>query len=476
MSYLIKLGSFSKLENSTAQPVTTGWAEYSVVLKDGADYSRPVLTLSADFTTIVPYNYAVFWNRYYFITDKTMIRTGLCQLTLKIDVLATYKTAIGTANLYVLRSASASDGNIRDTYYPIKANNTKYHGVQLPRPVGGVETSIPQGYDSGVVVLNVSGTGTAGASTLIQMLPSAFADLVEALYTNINGFQLTDVISKVVQAFGGNPQTLINSAVWFPFPFDVYDVRQVQIGSWLAVDSNKDPILGGTITDPALLLPDVTFTIPKHPLAATRGAYLNLSPYTMYTLGMPGGGVVNLDNTKLQGETGITIYRTMDAFTGQLFIKVVANSSQQILAYMNGQIGIPITLRGSNNADRLISGAVATIGGVAGAIVSGGAAAITGAVASGIGTALEAVGGTPTTSNMGAGFASISLERVFLDTVCYDIADQDNTHNGRPLCQVRTLNSLSGYIRVSEGDVAIAAPLPEQQEVKRFLESGFFYE
>lgn len=472
MAYTVKLGTFSKLENSTAQPTTTGWAEYSVTLKGGADLFNPTLTLSEDSQNLIGKNYAVMMSRYYFITGITALRNDLCEVELKLDSMATFKTQIGAASLYVLRSASAFNGNIRDTYYPIKANSTKTHGVQLPRIVQDHETSIPGDYSSGVIVLNVAGTGTSGGSTLIEMLPSDFANLITQLYTDINGFQITDIISKVVQTFGGNPQSLINSAMWFPFAFDPDGgTDYIKIGSW-----TSSSIIGGVITDPAISLPDVTFTLPKHPLAATRGGYLNLSPYTQYELGLPGCGVVSLDTGKLQNETGITIRRYMDAFSGQLFVKVTADSSNQMIAYMNGQIGIPISLRGANNANSLIGGALATAGALVGAAITGGASTMIGAVSAGVGTALEAVGGTPVSSSMGAGFAGITDERIWLDTICYDITDADNTHNGRPLCEVRTINTLSGYIKVSEGDVALPAPLPIQQEVKAFLEGGFFYE
>ena len=166
----------------------------------------------------------------------------------------------------------------------------------------------------------------------------------------------------------------------------------------------------------------------------------------------------------------------MDAFSGQLFVKVIADTSSQMLAYLNGQIGIPISLRGSNNANSLVAGAAATVTGIIGAVASGGASAIAGAAASGISTALEAVGGTPTSSSMGCGFAGITDEKIWFDTVCMDVTDADNTHNGSPLCQVRTISTLSGYVKVSEGDVAIPGPYPEAMEVKRLLEAGFFYE
>lgn len=480
MAYTLKLGTFAKLENSTAQPTTTGWAEYDVTLKGGADLFNPTVTLSEDSQNLIGKNYATMMSKYYFVTGVTAIRNDLCEVELKLDSLATFKSTIGAASLYVLRSASAANGNIRDTYYPIKANSTRTHGVQLPKPVGGHETSIPGDYSSGVIVVNVAGTQTAGASTLWQMLPTDFANMVSALYTEINGFQFSDMISKVVQAFGGNPQQLINSAMWFPFPFDVVDVRQVTIGSWDAVvdptDPNSAAITGGLITDPVLGLPDVTFTLPKHPLAATRGEYLNLSPYTQYELGFPGCGVCSLDTGKLQSESGITIKRYMDAFSGQLFIKVIADTSTQMIAYMNGQVGIPISLRGANNANSLVGNAISTIGGILGAALGEAPVAMLGAAASGIAPALDALGGTPVSSSMGAGFAGITDERIWLDTICYDVTDADNTHNGRPLCEVRTISTLSGYIRVSEGDVAIPAPLPIQQEVKAFLEGGFFYE
>ena len=475
MAYKIKLGTFSKLQNSTAQPSIENWAEYDVTLKEGADISNPTITLSIGWTAAKNYNYAYFMNRYYYIVGKNLIRENLCVFDLKIDVLATWKTQIGNSNLYVLRSASASNGYIRDNYYPIKANATCYHDVQEPNIVDGHETSIPGDYDSGVIILNVSGTRTAGTSTLLQMLPSAFMKLIVALYRDINGFQLSDMVAKVVQKFGGNPQALINGAMWFPFPFDVVNVEQVCIGSWPATDENGNMILGGVVLDPIMTLPDVNFTIYRHPLAATRGSYLNLRPYTQYTLGLPGCGVIDLDNVKLQGQSTITIRRVMDAFSGQMLEKVTT-PNYQVLAYMNAQIGIPLDIQSSNNAESLVSGITSTVGSIVAGIATGGAATLAGAAASGIATAMEAAGGTATSSNVGGGFASIVDERIWLDTVCADITNEDAAEFGRPLCETRTPASLGGFMIVSEGNVKIPGPLPEQQEIKNFLETGFYYE
>ena len=86
------------------------------------------------------------------------------------------------------------------------------------------------------------------------------------------------------------------------------------------------------------------------------------------------------------------------------------------------------------------------------------------------------MGTTGTSSNIGAGAAGIMGEYGWLDTICYEITDSDNTQNGRPLCKIKKPSTLTGYMIVSDGYVEIAGPLPEQQEIKRFLETGFFYE
>ena len=469
MAYTIKMGSFSKLENSTAQPVMTSWAEFTVNFKEGADYSNPVITLAADFATISGYNYAYMLSRYYWITDVRVERTGYVRVTLKIDVLATYKSEIGNTDLYVLRSSSLADGTIRDNFYATKATATKYHATQLGT------ADVPGYYSSGVIVLSVTGTDTTAGTTLWELSTSEFKRLVQALYVEIDGIQLSDVISKVVQYFGGNPQTLINGAMWFPFAFDVSALVQVKIGSWLAADTNG-PIYGGVVTDPTRSLADYYFNVVKHPDSTSRGAYLNLAPFTQYTLGIPGCGVIALDNGKLLGETQITIRRMMDAFTGQLIVKVEGYASGQRLAYLSGQIGIPIDIKGTNNAGKIIGGAISTIGAGAAAAITGNPIAIAGAAISGIGTAVDAMGATGTSSNIGAGAAGIMGEYGWLDTICYEITDSDNAQNGRPLCKIKKPSTLTGYMIVSDGYVEIAGPLPEQQEIKRFLETGFFYE
>ena len=83
MAYTIKLGAFAKLENSTAQPVVTTWAEYSVNFKEGADFTNPILSIAQDFSTLYTYNYAYMLGRYYWVTEIKAVRSGYCTIRMK---------------------------------------------------------------------------------------------------------------------------------------------------------------------------------------------------------------------------------------------------------------------------------------------------------------------------------------------------------------------------------------------------------
>ena len=492
MSYSLKLGTFNKHIESTKQPNVATWTNYDVVFKDGTDVVNPTVVLSIPYSTAKTYNYGYMLDRYYWIENIKMVRTGLCEIQLKTDVLATYKSNIGSASLYILRSSVQSDGDIQDNLYPPTANVTRRHVEQPVSSIPGYV--IPPGeseyrnlgYDGGYIVLNVAGTGTLGATTLIMLTTPDFKRLIKMLYEVIDGYQLGDVVKQVVKKFGGNPQELINGALWTPWPFYGDDMDVIHIGGWdaseLIPNPDYDPddptsppyitdaVYGLYIDQPVVSATTVTFTIQKHPQAATRGAYLNLSPYTSYIIGVPGCGVVTLDAAKLKNETSINVYRTIDAISGQYVVEVVANSSGQKLAHLVGQMGVPLTLRGSNNATNVVGDIGQTLGAVATGNVIG---AVTGA----IGGVMNMAAGTPMSSGAGGSFAGVIGLPIWLDTLHYSVTAEDNTHNGRPYCQVTTPATLGGgYMIAERGDVDINGTLPEQEEIKRFLESGFYYE
>lgn len=463
MAYTVKLGTFSKLENSTAQPVTTGWAEYNVTLKGGADLFDPTLTLSEDSQNLIGKNYAVMMNRYYFITGITALRNDLCEVQLKLDSLATFKSQIGAASLYVLRSASAFNRAIKDDYYPPMAS--MLYTTEIEQNFSEFT------YDNGYYIINVLGTKTAGTTTLYELTPDNFRQLIMELYTDIDGWQLSDIIQKTVQKFGGNPTNLLTSAMYFPISFASAGATDVpvEIGGWKSMTS-----LGKRINNPIKPLGGFNPAVAAHPQAAIRGDYLSIAPYTKYELYIPSIGIVNLDTTQLRGVQRIYVTRQVDAITGKMAVLVETDSNPiHYLASFEGQIGVPINLKGDSGGGNALTASMSALGAILAAPTGG--AAILGAAAAGVGSIASSIGSAMSNASTRGSIVNL-LKPMRLDSTYFYVPNEDNTHMGRPLCELRTINTLSGYIKVSEGDVALPAPLPIQQEVKAFLEGGFFYE
>ena len=125
MAITVKLYSFTKRENSTKRPTSAG-TDYSCILIDDTSLMNPVFKLEIGSNPIGKnYCYVSDFNRYYFITDITSSQ-NFWYISCKCDVLASFKTEIGSQSHYVLRSASASDGLISDTIYPTTVETAAY--------------------------------------------------------------------------------------------------------------------------------------------------------------------------------------------------------------------------------------------------------------------------------------------------------------------------------------------------------------
>ena len=144
MSFKVDLYTLSKRDNSTKQPTGTP-AEYDCILKDGCSIFTPAIKLDlglASDPSVYNYAYIPAFGRYYFIEDW-FFSDRLWIANMRVDVLATYKTQIGSSSLYVMRAAGANDGDIIDTLYPAKtgcsfASDTKSNPWQASCFVIGV--------------------------------------------------------------------------------------------------------------------------------------------------------------------------------------------------------------------------------------------------------------------------------------------------------------------------------------------------
>lgn len=100
--YLIK-----DFNNSLNRDVGNG-TEIPIIIKNNSfNILRPNLLISLKYNTkFFPFNYVYFpdFKRYYFITDVTIVSSGLINISCKVDVLKTYADTIKNSSVLITKS------------------------------------------------------------------------------------------------------------------------------------------------------------------------------------------------------------------------------------------------------------------------------------------------------------------------------------------------------------------------------------
>lgn len=488
---------FAKKENSTKQP-SSGTLTLAVqgYFKEPCSILNPVLKIERLSSDAVPYdyNYARYTegNRYYFIEDWVWV-DGLWEVHMKEDVLATFKTAIGNHSEYVLRTDSTTNfnGEITDTTYPATTDviSESYSLSNI------FTTDITVGCFI-VGIISGGSSQAVGAISYYAMTSSQFGSLKEKLFSDDNleimgiidsgGQQLVQDLSQEVLKTLYNPYQYIVSCIWFPFGTGAItnktSVSSIKIGWW------NYPLSGYRLYAQTIELGNEQFTISSHP-QASRGSYLNYAPYTRRSL-LGRFGAVALDTTFFKVGNKINISYMIDLITGQCYTRIsrrnesVSPPAEDLIAERNFLIGVPIQIAqvGTDylgTAVSALNGVNNTVGGVISGLARGGiAGAITGGIASattGIYNTIQSAMPQVETSGQNGSFLA-PVNNTHVIEQFYKIVDEDIAHRGRPLCEMRTLNTLSGFILCAEGDMDISCYDNERKEITRYLTTGFFWE
>ena len=465
MGFTVRLFTLSKRDNSTKRPTGNG-TEYSCIIKSGSGILHP--TISLDLGKVndpSQYNYAYIpdFDRYYFI-EEWYFERALWTASLKVDVLATYKTEIGNSHLYVMRCASENDGAIIDTLYPAKS------GCSFASETKTNPWSSNMTYVVGIVSQNA----TCGSLVHYAMGRASFTAICQWLLSDVvtedNGFSLDDC-SLELQRSLVEPLQFIKTCVLLPVAIgDTHGTT----GGYVTVWGWRTEQGGKVLDENSAIVKSYSFAIHKHPDTNSRGNYVNTAPFTSITLTVPPFGTFDIDTSVTCNASTVDVTIRIDQITGKGTLTVSCNGI--VLNRIESQIGIPISM---SSVTRDYLGTASNIGGAVGGALSGFA---TGGVAggvlgslSGIGNALQSIQARAntigTTGSYGTLLGDFRLDHQFFRP----IAD-DNTHNGRPLCAMRTLNTLSGYMIVQDGDVAINGTSSEDAQVRQYLETGFYYE
>lgn len=521
MSFTAVFKSVLKRTNSTQVPnMQQDSTTLSVVVLDATSVMTPRIRLSYAGNP-TNWNYCMIseFGRYYFITDWTSDHNQWIA-TLNCDVLATYKQTILASQEYVLRSASSYDGTIFDTYYPAKAAHfqKRCDPKQTLTVDGTQETAFSPlragesfivgiyglldrtAFGSDADYVNYVNNNTRGAITYYWFTLGELVALCLFLASDnsISKLNITD-ISQGLQKALTNPIQYIASVMAIPIDRPASGqtvVTALQYG-WFGIVPSDIPYQGLT---GFVLAPIGDYRtgcsfefrelgeVKLHP-QASRGSYLNCLPYTKCDLVFEPFGSIPIDLSKCPGALGLRaniIYEpiqgiaTLDVYPYKYDTEggqtVVVPDTKINLYHRESQIGLDVALNQlSVNNLQTMSGILGTAASTAGALVSGNLPGAIAGFTGGITSAIE----SQMPQNQTQGINGSVLQKwidpyVYIDSTL--VVDEDLSQLGRPLCQKVTLSTLSGYCLCRDADIKITGTTSESDQIKDFLNSGFFIE
>ena len=457
MSFSATFYTFSKRINSTKQP--TGGSSYNIILKEGCSVNHPTIALDiglASSPAALNYCYITEFGRYYWVKWRFEDRLWIGECN--VDPLASFKTQIGSSNCYVARAASSYNLRVVDNFYPALAKNThEANTITSPFDKDGSYVVGIQGKGSG---------GKGGAVTYYRATADGLKTLINYMLADASIYAQTDISDELLKCVF-NPLQYIVSCMWFPFSPPV-TTGGLSFGWWDASISGISRLSGlewGA---------NMSFTIPKHPKAATRGQYLNLPPFASYRLEAGQWGVIPLDNFNLLDNTSLNCDYKVDLMTGSGRFNIQYRDKLIYESIHTAQIGVPIQL-GQNmfNQGALMGAAGGAVNTVKSAVTGDPAGMLVNGL-SAIGDAAQLTQSIP--SSVGSN-GTISFNNVFgIMADFLDVADEDLQSRGRPLCEAKTISSLSGFIQCYDADPAISCSDEELSMIVQYMNNGFFYE
>lgn len=450
----IEVYNFSKEPNSTKQPSAVG-RTITCTLKDDCSLMHPVFLLSGWQLTD---NYVKWGSRYYWIEDIVIKTKDHAEYRCKEDVLGTFKTYIGSSSQYILRSAYSYTGSLIDSRYPVSTSVTKQETA--------LSTLHSAVMSSGFFVVGVQNgaSSDSGGVTYYAMDGLEFQQFLDFMY---GGTWLDTSQTNVTLALQKeliNPMQYVSSIVWFPMSKPTgLSSTEIKFGWWSGSGINASKIPAGAFVQTV----SQTVSLPRHSGANSRGTFLNAAPFTRHTLFCYTFGQIPLDATYFSESASCTVSIAYDLSTGDARLSII-DASARVVSIVPGHMGQKIQI------SQITQGIVSPISNVVSGAVQFGMGNVVG-FGQGITSAIESMMPQIQTSGGNDSRMWYYREPTILSEFC-NLATEDKEHLGRPLCVRGTVSAYPGYMEVENADIDFACNFTELEEIKSFLEGGFYYE
>lgn len=466
----VEFYNFSKRKNSTKQPSTTGTVK-TCVWKENTSIHNPTVQVAGSVDPSFTYAQISSWGKYYYVEDAVTVANGISEYTLREDSMASHKTEIGSCSTRVIYCTNPFYSNKPDPRISVKTSRKiTWRSFTNSTILNSTGCYI-------LTVMNEQGASKVGVGTTYILNQSAM---------NTVGNKLCDTsFSQALENFfNGKLSDSILSISWVPFSYiDTVSGAITQVGTiWIGDQSitvsagRFDKFYIKTVSDSV----DIHHTYPKTDFRC-------IQPYTNGSVFLPGIGVVDVSMSDLSESDSLKMYIDIEYITGNVTYSLMNGADDLIqMASCNVAAQCPLGQILSNyggianGIKTAVAGAVTMAAGVA----TGGA----GFLAGGAAAAMSGAANTVLSFNQHASSISGSIggRTVTLPNPVYyetsiDTEDPEDSSGyiaikGRPLGEVVTISSCSGFIQTDGAQVDISGTEEERNEINAIMDAGFYYE
>lgn len=446
---LVYWTNFSKRKNSTKQP--SGGTEIDVVLKDNTSLLNPIFQ-TGSVPANVNYCYVADFGRYYYVSGVS--HDGpFCLIECECDVLATYKSQIGSYTAYIERSSSSYDLNVSDALIK-STTQIVQSAITEGNQIGG-----DYDYYGTLVCMVVGKTGmkkfSLSLADLAAVFNSSFDATLSAYLDTTNPFNTVENALQGLFCSMANPAQYVKSVRWFPMSLSSGSGEIPYFGFVGATASRnivKDTAeMGCAISKPARYYNDFRDFDSR---------------FTSCTIFLPGVGSVPLDPKYLQSSALSCTYYC-DINTGACDVELFANQSE--IGHFSCQVGIDVPIGGTAGFNPVSQ------------MFNAGLSALNMNPMGIIGNLRDAITQTlqpPVNTTGASGNQKIWDARPFVQISVTRLGSTGlpTSQLGREKAAPALISSLSGYVQCSGASVDIPGYSEEKDRVNGYLNGGFFYE
>lgn len=456
----VGLAAFAKANNSTKVAAASSFTNYNGVLVEPCSIMKPLIKFEG--IEVWNYNYAYIsqFSRYYFIDDY-YTENGFWYAQMTVDVLASFKTSIGSSTQFIERAANKQNAYALDKFYPTTGDYTSSTVVFN-------EESLIAGLVNGIFAINVTGSTQDVVSTYMCDYDT-FCVFVNKLWAFASDTSIWANLGKGLINSLFKPAEHIGSVYWFPDDeaiegWNEFPVKyRIYIGDWeVAVNDPStqkfyevNSWVGGVSN---------SVNLPKHPQAATYGKYLNCEPYSRYIYDDNVFGQIQLNASMLIDSTTVIARKYTDPMTGAQLL-VLPDGQRRM-----GQAGVLIPMENNSlNAGGFLTNAAQAVGRFLGGDIVGSVAEACAAVSDFV---QPVVSSSPQSGTTLAHLGGRAIIAQFWKT-----PTQYPARFGKLYLTQAQVNTVSGYLKCRDAHFENSKAFNDEvQIIESYMNGGMYYE